>query len=297
MSRKLLGGSQGEEDQPSSFGNGFFHEGVKWYQTTGKTAARIRLLPAFDMSYSPNDDAFATSYVPYRIKGAGEDEQTKTPAFSPWYFSVMGYAFWGKENRRFLSPLTLEGFPYKSGIDPAYDVYRYIKKLDDKVSANKELQEKYLKSGLQDERPCYFPSTSILANALVENDETKEWENKIVIFSNSALKDMKDALAREPGRSDPEISKDWPEYKLGDITAPETGAIATIRQRQVAQSGPMSACLFFTHNPNKLDGYEPFTFDPASAEGQAYLSGRYDISDCDNVLHFHDYDEILEWMA
>jgi hypothetical protein len=289
--RQLQAGSQGDETQPASYEDGFFQDGVRYLQVTGKTQNRIRILPAYDTSYSVNDEAFATSFTDYRSM-ATVDELTNTPGFTGWYFTFMSYAFWGEGKKRFLSPLTGYPYPFKRGLDPIYDLYIHVKHGKDEG-----LKKALIKTGMQDDRPLYFPSTQAVVNALVENEKTKEWENSLVIFTQSALKDLKQSLKRKRGGDDKVISENWSKYMLGDITNPQEGCVLTPRQRQVAASGPPSACLCATFDQDDIEGYEPMAFDPASEQGQAWLKGRVNLTDDTKVLKFLEYDKILEWIV
>jgi len=291
MSFAIKGGSSGDNAQKGASNNySIFKPGIFWHKLSTKKSETVRLLPAFDYSLSTADAAFKESYVAYRDVNLPTDE-TNTPGFTEWYFNLNVYSFWGAEKRSFISRTTGTTIPPK-GVDPVYDLYSYAKNSDN--LAYKKLTEKG--KTLEDQAILRFPQVLCVSNGLMENDMTHKLENKIVCYTNTALKDLKNALKKRAGRGDKVISPKWDMFMLGDVTDPETGAVANTVAKVVGVSTIKTACFAYTDDPESLDGYVAHTFNPKSKEGKAFLAGRYNIMDTDNVLIVPTYEEVLEYV-
>jgi len=285
----IKGGSAGDREQnENGYGNSIFKPGIKNYKLQTKKEVQVRLLPAFDHSMHSSDGAFATSFSSYRKNGTEQDE-TKTPAFTDWYINLQTYSFWGHDKLSFISPITGMDIPAK-GKDPLYDLYCYVK------NAKDNSLDWMIKRGtsLDDQPILRFPSATTIFNGLMTNDNG-QLENRLIVSSGSALKDLKNSLKVRAGRDDRVISEEWKEFMLGDITSPTTGAVATIRPKVTgANPNVKSACFFYTHIPESLNGYVAHSFDPNSPQGQGYLAGRYNVFDVENIFKVLTYDDIVK---
>lgn len=283
----LTGGSkgqqQGNENDSSGFGS-FTRGNVPLLVISTKTKHDIRILPGFDMSLSLEDESFDKSYIPYRDPDGEMDEDTKTEGFTDWFYPVYGYTYFGEQQRRFLSALTGHKY-YPAGKDPIRDCWKYIdanvndpaikavamgKTFIDPATGKEVKKEGYLKK---------TPRTFHLLNALAFNEDHDEWENKIVVCTDLAMRDLKKMLSIETGRKDMVISEDWDQYKYGDIAHPTEGCVIRCKEKNIER---WTSCGFFLEvDPKnaKTNGLKPMKVT------EEQLRGRYRIFDTNNVTN------------
>lgn len=279
----LIGGSESEVRE--SYTHGFFHEGTKSYVARMSQQVEVRILPAFGTNIKQTSKGYSTSVAAYRDRNAPDDHHTKTPGFSSFYYAVSGYTWFGEGKHSFLSPLT-GGRSNRSGVCPAYDVYKMCFKNDD--STLHSLTQQRGKESALVSRVRSFG----LLNCYMNNPVTNEDENCILVITSSSLNQLKKRLSLRAGREDPIITEEFKEFLYGDVTDPETGSTAFIRETNI-EDNPMLkfAGLFFSDKDGYLKGREE---NKISSD---VLSGRYDISDTNNVTKLQTYDDILELMV
>jgi hypothetical protein len=281
--KMLLGGSQADTNR--TYTHGFFHEGVKSTQFRVSSNYFIRILPAFDFD-KQNTPQFNESYVPYRSSELGEDELTKTPGFTAWFFVVQGYSFYGKSNHTFLSPLSaLERYEKRAGKDPIRDIRDFCEKSDDPtiraLSEDKSFKER---------APAQLTRTYVMCNVLNMTDlQTKETQNQVGIFTNAAWKDLKQKLALYRPANDEIISSEFEDFLYGDITHPKEGLAANVKETEY-QNIRFSG-LHFSDRQGRLGGHQ--VWDVTETTPNA-IKDRYNISDTDNVTKIATYDEVLD---
>lgn len=283
MAKGIIGGA---ESQPSTvYRHGFFHAeaGVDAFMPSANknTVKQMRILPSFD--YNKEEDArdFKSSYVPFRVKGVD----------TSWYFYVIGYVFFGEINRHFISPLVLESKENRMrvrGKDPIRDCYSLAKAMNRADLTEREKLQSAIIPAIRD---------FVMANVYVMDNEN-EVNNKVMIFTNSAMKDLESQLQTRPGRNDPEINPNFPDLLYGDITDPKTGLALTV----VEKSMPLNTTIKFTGfrlatRPQTLDGKIEWPIDPATPDGLSVLESRYNLSDIDNVTYIPSYQEMLEYIV
>jgi hypothetical protein len=282
----LIGGSQA--DTSRTFTHGFFHDGIKSTQFRVSSNYFIRILPAFDFD-KQNTPQFNESYVPYRSTELGEDELTKTPGFTAWFFVVQGYSFYGKSNHTFLSPLSaLERYDKRTGKDPIRDIRNYCEKSDDPtvraLSEDKSFKER---------APAQLTRTYVMCNILNMTDlQTKETENQVGIFTNAAWKDLKQKLALYRPANDEIVSSEFEDFLYGDITHPKEGLAANVKETEY-QNIRFSG-LHFSERQGRLGGHQ--VWDVTETTPNA-IKDRYNISDTDGVTKIASYDEILDFVV
>jgi len=282
----LLGGSQSEEKK--KYIHGFFYESsdVESFTVSKNKNVKLRILPAFDET-KRGTDAFKTSYAPYRA--ADPDATNKEPQFTGWYIPVTGYTFYGNNKLSFLSNLTRPGMSrYRGGICPVNDIFAYC--YNSKDADIKKLTVRPADSNKPTVAPR--PRKWALMNCYMEDINTQEMSNKVVIVTDMAKERFLEDLNCRAGRDDEIITPEWKTYLYGDITDPDTGS--TIFTRAYSDStNPMLSFgrLYVASKPNYLDGRQPW---PLGDEKDKILAGRYDICDDSNITRIRTYDEVLE---
>ena len=256
---------------------------------------RMRLLPCFDYSLY-GSEAFYSSWVPFK-----SPDQT---SFTQWAIPVKGYTYFGKLWEHFLSPATAQASTSKYAdkfTDPIADLSSFIrmsvrngKTLRDGVTPLITQEELDLASTPRESGKFVVipmkPRAFLLVNALVENKDNGEWEQKVVILSSQAYKLLTETLETRPGRSDPIVSEAFPDYLFGDITDPNDGCILFPKE-EPSDSGINILTLTPSYNKKTLAGHTKMPIT------EAQLRGRYLLNDTDNVLDIWDYQRILDQMC
>ena len=277
----------------------FFHKGVLAENPSLKgDQIHVRLLPSFDYeNTSKVDEAFKTSWIPYRdMESEDVDPVTETPAFTSWFVPVMGYTFFGRGTKSFISPLTLEEF-YPEGKDPIRDVYKYI----DTHRTSAELVnliegEPYINDyGKESRKNPYIkksPREFVLMNALVYNKQEGNWVNKVLRITRSAFNEFLKVLSLKTGLKDEIVAdNEFSEYLFNDVLNPEIGCAVHSRPISVGTGGFQTVGLWVSADNKTLKGYKKH---PVTAEE---LAGRYDITDTDKVTKIATYQEILDYLV
>lgn len=279
---RLQGGQQGESEK--TFTIPYFHSGVKAVEFQSKNTYLLRLLPAFDPQFKPEDEGYKTGFMPYRDVDLEADTAGNYP-FSQWYFPVPGYKFLGNGGHQFLSPLAGR-LRRQKGIDPVYDCCLHANRADD---------WKYLLEKPEGERNSTLPwprEFAIMNVLLLQEDNTLA--NFLAVCTSGSLTDLKAKLNQRAGRGDIIISPDWQDYLYGDVTNPFEGLRCTVKEGVINSAGMKTACFNFSNVPSKLDGFEQWPIDPATETGAAFLAGRYDIADTDRVTKIATGQEIMD---
>lgn len=259
----------------------------------GQTPMRVRILPSFDFSLY-GSEVFKSSVLPF-----------KTPDFkniTDWAISVKGYTYFGDLWSHFLSPATMQpnlAFP-RQYTDPIVDLRSFIFKgnknrttLSDGVTPliNDEAMElikpdpvnRFVKLPAK-------PRDFVLMNALVENQETKQWDQEVLIITRQAFNLFCDILETRPRKSDPEITPGFEDYLFGDPTDPKTGCI--LEAREVTTDSNLKALTLCPSSDNKsLTGFLQKEI------GANELLARAVLQDPENVLDIWNYQQILDKMC
>lgn len=290
---RLQGGSASESVGHNSRGmSSMTQEGVDIFFAKKDKNMQVRILPARDNSYSPEDSAFATSVVPYRRDdGAGVDTETQTELFTSWFVMVRGYRFFGNTSTDFLSPLTLASIP---GVDPmmARDPVNDIRQFCFNNEAYKPYTEKGSGGG-QFDALVPLSQVFILMNALVNDGEKWHPEAEIYGCTSAAFEDLKEALAvrRHEGCTNIPLDPVWGKYMLGDVTSLEYGAVANISKRLVGTVKPW--CFDYTTARQQSTGFYAHPMVPGDPSTNSILQSRKDLLDSVNVLKFLSYQDIV----
>lgn len=259
----------------------------------GQPPMRVRILPSFDFSLY-GSEVFKSSVLPF-----------KTPDFksiTDWAISVKGYTYFGDLWSHFLSPATMQpnlSFP-RQYTDPVVDLRSFIFKgnkngttLSDGITPliNAEAMDlikpdpvtRFVKLPAK-------PRDFVLMNALVENQETKQWDQEVLIITRQAFNLFCDILETRPRKSDPEITPGFEDYLFGDPTDPKTGCI--LEAREVTTDSNLKALTLCPSSDNKsLVGF----LQKEIGEGE--ILSRYVLQDPENVLDIWSYQQILDKMC
>lgn len=273
----------------SQFGS-FVRSGVKIIDAAPKKNLTVRILPAFDMSMSMDDEAFNLGFTSYRNAEIPEDD-TNTPGFTDWFFPVQGYTFLGLGKRRFLSPLTGTRF-YPAGHDPIRDCWKYIDEFvsDPEVKALAHGKTFTDASGREKKKPGYLfkkPRDFVLMNVLLQDEKVQnQWDNAVLVVTHTAMEDFRKELAKMTPRSDKVvITEEWPDYLYGDVTHPEHGPIIRVTEKQIGNYTPAG---FWLEQKPKSPATHNMIPMPVT---EAQLAGRHRIFDTDNVTNLPPKDE------
>lgn len=268
-----------------------FHGDVKTTFLAKEKKVSGFILPAFSPVLSPEDEAFATSFGPYRDNTQFEQDekgnQTMDHKFSRWVFSAGAYRFFGNSRSDFFAPDTVpsdrEG---EFRPNPIVDLRRYI------YGRRKGGDETYMSLVTKtDDKKAFLPQPSMVCfmnawcNGIGKNDDPSVRENRVLLMSQTAMKKVYEELNTTARRGVTPLDPDWDEYTLGDITHP----MHAVKFNAIMHAGS-----------TKTYDYPGITFGNAST-GQGVevgqltkemLSGRYDLED-DTVFRVCSYDEIV----
>lgn len=317
MNGKLIGGSKGMITEESPY----YSDNVKriqmfkvpgLYPTIVRKGAPVTgvILPAFDNSLSPQDSAYATSYIPYcdtSVKDRTTGFYDKTDWFVPLgsvnskrYVSSGGvYKYYGTGASTFISPTI-----FKGGKDPIIDLRVFI--FGQIKEGNKKYAPLVTKAPFNPKEPkktevCPLPSPSMMYMVNIygtgsnkyakDNDEMK---NRVLLLGsmtfNALMKNVVNVF--RPGNI-PETycaDKDFPDMLYGDITNPNRAIIFS--SEMANEDGVPYPYLNF--GKVSYSGAVPKLECKTMEVDKAVLAGRYNLLDTDNVVHIPSYDEIVD---
>jgi len=288
--RRATGGSASSKHVASSSSRfGFFKTP---YTVPGqKTTAYGRILPAFDASMSPEDKAFKESFMAYRDENLGQDSDSKTVAFTPWYSMIYCYRFFGNAWEDILSPMTMrllfpEDTTAEECADPIADCRTFAESLARKGD---EAMAALVKKPENMKDDYALPQYDVKAVMNVYMKEGKyEMANRLLILSQSALKYAKTRLAAPCTRNMDPRDKNWEDYMLGDITDPMTGLkfkIETVEDANLTLVVPS-----FSDDLYSLDGSEPMVVS------KKVLADRVDLQELSN-FNIPTYQDLVDFLV
>lgn len=293
MSNQLRGGSQSQPHR--EFTHGFFHQGVKVIKFKTADITYGRILPAFD--FEKEGDEFKTSHVPYRELNAEPNSEGHV-AFSSWFFPILGLDFAGNQKKTLILPSTLQlavnSDDRQTGICPIWDIRNYVRNnYDDNT-----------KKSLLNKPEGDFRQQSIVPNArefalmnmlIYTNPAAQLVENRVAIISGLSLKNLQKTLNLRAGRGDEVLSPAYPDYLFGDVTAPDTGLMATVSKHTSEDNSNINYAGFsFSTQPATLTGHNKW---PLGDTTELWLGQRYNIADTDTVTKVWSYQEVVDFLV
>lgn len=274
-------------DGGNALGIDFFQPGVSAFMPGSRDRdCVVRILPAFDINLSYNDQAYPVSFMDYRLSTGERDKETGTEAFSPWYFQCIGYPYLGNSKTGILSPKTLEQLGGAISIEdtacPIFDCQQ-------KARNSENPQWKALTEG-EDKRGADLPykTTLVLMNALW-SVAGKDWNQGIYISKHLGLAQLKTMLSWQLTINSQPLSSNpnWQKYLFGDVTHPNEGLLAKVFLSQV---GSVSTyCLHFSGEQFTQKGVQQLPI------GEYQLQQRH-ILGSSKTLKLLTYQEIVDWI-
>lgn len=287
-----IGGTRSEESTTNSR-YGYFQPGVESLYVKDGTVRFVRLLPARDPSFSLNDPAYLTSFIPYRDPGY-IDKDTKLPAYTSWYLMVRGYKFAGRTGGTFLSPATLRSLGISEGTeDPIVDMRKLARDND----TYKHLLDVKLGTGKKSKDLLPKLKFSPIMNVMAFNERYQPEKVCVLEISGMAMEDLQRKLCMPRPAGQNPITPAWDKFMVGDPTDPMTGLVAKIKHGGVQGSTGMvsTALVSFSDSEYQLQGHNAYPIDPNTQTGQEVLKARYNLFS-DKVLKIWDYQEIVNWI-
>lgn len=305
----LKAGSQAQPKKGEGGNRSFYfvRNGVNILFPSAKDGTTGIILPAHDASLSLVDESYKTSYVPYRdMTGGVLDQDTRTPAFTGWYFPFEGHRFVGREGIDYISRRTLydQGLLKKGEpMDPRTDCFFWCKdNLDEqKFKSLTTRRKKEVKGKMINLSPVFQTSRSFAVMNWFGTDPKDKNKKKVMLLglTGSGLTLLKEDLSeRTPAhgkRRDLNENTEFREFLYGDITDPEHPLVLTTCMRSIQGRGES-----FQTNALRIGG-DPDVHDLEGVrEGppvpEELLALRYSLTDDENVLWIPEYQEILDWM-
>jgi hypothetical protein len=287
-----IGGTRSEESSTNSR-YGYFQPGVESLYVKDGSVRFVRLLPARDPSFSVNDPAYLTSFIPYR-DASYIDKDTKLPAYTSWYLMVRGYKFAGRTGGSFLSPATLRSLGISEGTeDPLVDIRKLCKDNDN----YKHLLDVKLGNGKKSKDLLPKLKFSPIINVLAFNERYQPEKVCVLEISGMAMEDLQRKLCMPRPAGQNPITPAWDKFMVGDPTDPMTGLVAKIKHGGVQGSTGMvsTALVSFSDSEYQLQGHNAYPIDPNTQTGQEILKSRYNLFS-DKALKIWDYQEIVNWI-
>lgn len=300
MSRTLsLGryaGSRGVENSENAGKGGAkpfypFASGVDYTFPSAKKALSGRILPAFDPSFSSADEAYKTSFIPYRSRDE-IDKTTGFQAFTNWFVSLQLQAFLGKTMVTYVSPrmLSATGASRDECIDPVAECFFYCK---DQVKQGNTEFDRYVKTpqGSKDDPPFKMPRDVMMFNFYHLDPQDNQWKVTLPIMSRVGFEHILNVLDSYRNPEAQPRDPEWPSLLLGDVTHPQTGLRASTCMAPLGMGGNPVNTMRFTdsHTPNSLRGAEVMPVGPE------VLAQRYDITG-DGLVTIPTQQQIVDFM-
>jgi len=221
--RRIQGGSSVDSraDTTGSRQFGFFKK--KYLVPSQKTKANGRILPAFDKNLDFRDEAYPTSFMPYRDPDAKVDPDTKKMGFTGWYLQFAGYRFFGNSREDLVSPRSIRMFDEHASATECADPIQDCRSLAySRKDSGDELAASLVDKPKDFKAYHALPSLEmkVVMNSYTQVDR-KAHEVMPLILTQGAMGLMKRELCWPQGTNprDP----NFPQFMLGDITHPETG--------------------------------------------------------------------------
>jgi hypothetical protein len=263
------------------------------FASTKKVGLTVRILPAFNESIPPSDPAFKTGWTSYRDPNAINPEKGGF-LFNKWAQEIRAYRWFGKSESSFISPATMamlidDPQPMHKAC-PIMDLRKFCAKHD----TLKHLVEKDVGETDSKFSKATIPASQKLAVFGVAYVHQQQQGAKVALqfLTMGGMIVLRDTLdwpmTTEP-QAQAQRDEQWPDYLLGDVTAPYRGARAVMVQKQITNMQARPWCLQFTAHDQRIQGFQ------AAPIGPEVLAQRYDFMSPD-VLNIPTYQEIVEFL-
>lgn len=251
------------------------------------------ILPAFDTSMDRTDTAYKEGYSPYRVPNM-TDPETGCPYFSDWFVVLGGYNYYGNGKMNFFSPKSI-GLP-----DPIQDIRKYCW---DKHNAGDTTYDYLINRPERFGDPYALPKVArltllnVVCPATYDKDPIQGDANRVLILKSAAtdrlFKDLNEPAPRGLANDNPQ--DEWADiFCLGDITNPMAAMKFSIAQDKLDNNMDYT-CLSF--GKVMLSGTSRKLICERTVISQEFLTGRFDLTDLENVVSIPTYQEIVDMLV
>jgi hypothetical protein len=268
-------------------------EGVNYLVLSKTNKASGRILPSFDFSLNPKDEAFKTSFVPYRDNNRLSDQGI--PMFRSWFFYFDMYTYLGKSRHFFVSPEVRKqfnpGISAAESFDPVKTMFWKIRRNDTQHMHLRNLVMKPANNTEVVNLPLAAPKRCAVMNFYGHVDPKNEYINTLLVMSETGMGMMKDLLDEAGLRSQAPRDMQWQDFLFGDVTHPETGLRADHAVKVATSNNERGIgvnTMAFSSGDKTLQGSAVV---PIGAQA---LAGRYNFFDIDAVWNIPSAQEIVD---
>ena len=257
-------------------------DGVNHVILSKNNPAVGRILPSFDFSLNPKDEAFKTSFSPYRDKDKLSDQGI--PVFRSWFFYYPMHTYLGKNKHFFVSPRIRKAFnPGAAAIDcfdPVEEMFWKIRRKDTQHMHLRHLVMKPQGSTEVVNLPLAAARRLAVMNFYGSVDPKYDNSNFLLVLSEMGMNMTKEVLDMAGLRSQAPRDPNWQDFLFGDVTHPTTGLEARATTKVATgnnERGIGINTMCFSTGDKTLAGSKEVAV-PMEA-----LAGRYNFFDIENV--------------
>jgi hypothetical protein len=268
-------------------------EGVNYLVLSKTNKASGRILPSFDFSLNPKDEAFKTSFVPYRDNNRLSDQGI--PMFRSWFFYFDMYTYLGKSRHFFVSPEVRKqfnpGISAAESFDPVKTMFWKIRRNDTQHMHLRNLVMKPANNTEVVNLPLAAPKRCAVMNFYGHVDPKNEYINTLLVMSETGMGMTKDLLDEAGLRSQAPRDMQWQDFLFGDVTHPETGLRADHAVKVATSNNERGIgvnTMVFSSGDKTLQGSAVV---PVNTQA---LAGRYNFFDIDAVWNIPSAQEIVD---
>lgn len=268
-------------------------EGVNHVILSKNNPAVGRIMPSFDFSLNPKDEAFATSFVPYRDSTRLSDQGR--PMFLSWFFFFPMHTYLGKNKHFFVSPRVRKEFnPMATAaetFDPVEEMFWKIRRNDTRHPHLRHLVMKPKDSTDVVNLPLAASRRNAVMNFFGTVDPKNENSSFLLVLSEMGMNMVKTLLDEAGMRSQAPRDMLWQDFLFGDVTHPETGLVASYTTKVATgnnERGIGVNTLSFSSGDKTLVGSK------VAPVPQHALAGRVNFFDIENVWNIPTAQEIVD---
>jgi len=265
-------------------------------------ACAVRIMPAHNPSLLPEDKSWAGSVAPYRkTEGGILDAATQTPAFSSWFSVIMSYSFLGRSSESLVSPMTLAamggasaGFSPMDMADPIHDMRTAAKNSANPMwMALTEAPQPAPGQQKDKNARAVIPYQRSLAvmNLMVYDGSKQTLTQGLYTMSLTGLENTKAEISWLLPNGYTPRDPNWTMFQLGDVTCPQYGTFGRVVKKSAAGNAQVKAVTISFADRQGANLFCPNFFQLTPE----ILAKRYDLLDCEKVIHIPSYQDIVEW--
>ncbi len=252
-----------------------------------------KVMPAFDFSLNPKDEAFSTSYMPYR--DASRLSEQGLPLFTSWFYYFPMHTYLGKSKHFFVSPRVRKTFDPSASehacFDPVEEMFWKIKRKDSVFPELRHLVNRPLGSTEIINLPLAAAKRCAVMNFYGKSDPKNEDSSFILVLSDGGMTEIKASLDKAGMRSQQPRDSKWVDFLLGDVTDPEIGLEARASTKVASgnqERGIPTNILVFSDSETQLVNARQL------ATPRAALAQRHNFFDIDAVWNIPTSQAIVD---